>query len=58
MENFVGKTLEEVTNNEEYAKLYKFNPPEQEYSNEYDKGVICKQNPSPAPPRKSRWKSH
>lgn len=47
VENFVGKTLEEVTNNEEYAKLYKFNPPEQEYSNEYDKGVICKQNPKP-----------
>lgn len=45
VENFVGMTLEEVTNNEEYAKLYKFNPPEQEYSNEYDKGVICKQNP-------------
>ena len=52
VENFVGKTLEEVTNNEEYAKLYKFNPPEQEYSNEYDKGVICKQNPKPGTSKK------
>ena len=52
VENFVGKTLEEVTNNEEYAKLYKFNPPEQEYSNEYDKGVICKQNPNPGTSKK------
>ena len=52
VENFVGKTLEEVTNNEEFAKLYKFNPPEQEYSNEYDKGVICKQNPKPGTSKK------
>ena len=52
VKNFVGMTLEEVTNNEEYAKLYKFNPPEQEYSNEYDKGVICKQNPKPGTSKK------
>lgn len=58
VENFVGKTLEEVTNNEEYAKLYKFNPPEQEYSNEYDKGVICKQNPKPGTSKKIKVETH
>ena len=51
VETFVGRTLEEIKNDDKLNQLYKFTT-EQEYSNEYEKGVVCKQNPKPGTPKK------